>query len=83
MQWEWEDKNRNVYKIVIYWCKEDVENVSSSMEVSLTDEEISDVLRNVLENHDSEHGITWDTIRCEIEDIVWIRDGEDRKWVEI
>ncbi len=75
MQSEWEDKNKSVYKIAIYWCKEDVKNVTSSMEVSLTDEEISDVLRNVLENHNSEYGITWDTIRCEIEDIVRIRDG--------
>ena len=75
MKWEWEDKNKNVYKIAIYWCKEDVENVASSMEVSLTDEEISDVLRSVLENHNPEHGITWDNLRCEIEDIVRIRDG--------
>jgi hypothetical protein len=79
MQWEWEDKNRNGYKIAIYWCKKDVENVAASIEISLTGEEISDVLRNVLENHDSTYGITWDNIRCEIEDIVRIRDGEDRK----
>ncbi len=68
-QWEWKDKNRNVYQIAVYWCREDVKHVAEDMGIPLSDEDISAILKNVLDKYHREDGITWNTILSEIEDV--------------
>ena len=61
-------------KISIVWMAEDVEYVAKEMEVTISQDQIGDVL-DLLENkHDATLGITWDTIEAAIEYIL-----EDKK----
>ena len=68
-QWEWKDKNRNVYQIAVCWRRGDVKQVAEDMGIPLSDEGISAILKNILDKYHREDGIIWDTILCEIEDI--------------
>ncbi len=36
-QWEWKDKNRNVYQIAVYWRSEDVKKMTEGMSIPLSD----------------------------------------------
>ena len=55
------------YKITITWNDDDVRHVASQMKVTLSDEQIINVLNYVDKNHDATVGITWDTIQWAIE----------------
>ncbi len=73
-QWEWKDESGNVYKIAVYWCREDIKKIAEDMGIPLSDGDISAILKNVLDKYHREDGITWDTILCEIEDIAGTRE---------
>ncbi|GAG94064.1 unnamed protein product, partial [marine sediment metagenome] len=62
-------KNRNVYQIAVYLCREDVKHIAEDIRIPLSDKDISAILKNVLDKYHREDGITWDTILCEIEEI--------------
>jgi hypothetical protein len=53
------------YKITISWSVEDV----LSLDDSLTTDQCIDVLVMAENNHDANHGITWDTLSCYIDDV--------------
>lgn len=55
------------YKITITWGDDDVRHQASQMGVTLTDEQIINVLNLVDNNHDAALGVTWDTIESAIE----------------
>lgn len=55
--------------IAVYWCREDVKKMAEDMGILLSDEDISAILKNVLDKYHREDGITWDTILCEVEEI--------------
>jgi uncharacterized protein YpuA (DUF1002 family) len=55
------------YTISIKWGDDDVRHQASQMGVTLTDEQIINVLNLVKNNHDADYGVTWDTIEWAIE----------------
>lgn len=46
--------------IAVYWCREDVKKMAEDMGILLSDEDISAILKNVLDKYHREDGITWD-----------------------
>lgn len=58
------------YKITITWGDDDVRHVAKDMKVTLTNEQIIDVLDYVDNTHDANYGITWDTIQSAVEVIL-------------
>jgi len=50
------------------WCKEDVLGVSYGMGKNITRAQAQQILDHMDSHHDCELGITWDTVRSEIED---------------
>ncbi len=68
-QREWKDEIGNIYQIAVYWRKEDVATIAEDMNILLSDQEISAILKNVLDKYHREDGITWDKILCEIQNV--------------
>jgi len=60
----WEDK------IAVSWSLEDVSSLAESMGVTLTEDEVAEVLHRVLHKFDANDGINWNVIEREIE---WIK----------
>lgn len=54
----------------------DVKAIAGEEEVELSDEEIGEILNDVNSNQDSEYGITWESIRCAVQDFVRDRQKE-------
>lgn len=52
------------------WHVEDVESVCEQMEVTLTEEEMEDVLHNVANSFDANYGIAWDNFEYAIQYVV-------------
>ncbi len=50
-----------------FWQPDDVKAQARQMNVTLTDEQIGDVLYTVHSKQDCEYGISWTTIQCAIE----------------
>ena len=69
-------------EINIKWTVEDVDAVIRDRELvfepELTDVEKGDVLENVLNHHDANEGITWNTIAFWIEELYGGRHKEKR-----
>lgn len=57
LQEYWEDK------IAITWNAEDVIGYAKIHKKVVTEEQARDILQTMLQKHDCEYGITWDTIR--------------------
>jgi hypothetical protein len=49
-------------KIAIVWSVADAHRVAGWKNLTLIDEEAIQVLQQCLDNHDAEHGISWDDI---------------------
>ena len=60
------------------WFIEDVEMMCEQMEVTLTPDEMEDVLHNVANSFDANYGIAWDNFQYAIESILRSKetDGE-------
>jgi hypothetical protein len=56
--WGWVDDNH----ISILWNVDDVKTHAKVMKIKLTLQQCKDVLDNVLNNHDANYGISWDTL---------------------
>lgn len=59
------------------WYIQDVESVCDRMEVTLTHDEMVDVLRIVADSADANYGISWDSFEYAIEDILTDRENEN------
>jgi len=59
------------------WHVEDVESVCEQMEVTLTEEEMEDVLHNVANSFDANYGIAWDNFEYAIQYVVDSRKEDD------
>ena len=56
------------------WHIEDVEMMCEQMEVTLTEDEMEDVLHSVANSFDSNYGITWDSFEYAIENIIHYKE---------
>jgi hypothetical protein len=61
------------------WYIMDVESVCERMGVTLTDEEMEDVLHDVAGSFDANYGITWDSFEEAIESIMFYKESRDAK----
>lgn len=62
--------NKMKYEISITWNQDDVLYVAEQMGLTLTNEQIMEVLDYVESNHDANLGISWDTIGWAIETVL-------------
>lgn len=53
----------------VIWTTEDVFQTAKENGVCLTQEQADEVIEAVDHHHDAELGITWDTLRCHIDDV--------------
>jgi hypothetical protein len=54
----------------IIWCREDVLGTAKDMGISITTEQADEVLDLMESHHDASLGISWENIRCELQDLV-------------
>lgn len=59
------------------WHVEDVESVCEQMEVTLTEDEMEDVLHIVANSFDANYGIAWDNFEFAIQDVINSRKQDD------
>ena len=59
------------------WYIMDVESVCERMGVTLTDEEMEDVLHDVADSFDANYGITWDSFEEAIESIMFYKENKN------
>lgn len=59
------------------WYIMDVESVCERMGVTLTDEEMEEVLHDVADGFDANYGITWDSFEEAIESIMFYKESKD------
>jgi hypothetical protein len=52
------------------WHIADVESVCEQMEVTLTEDEMEDVLHDVANSFDANYGIAWDNFEMAIQDVI-------------
>lgn len=55
-------------KIAIVWSAQDIMNRAEDNDIDITEEQAKDILNSILEKHDCEQGITWDTIDLAIQE---------------
>lgn len=69
----------NVPYISNDWHIADVESVCEQMGVTLTEDEMEDVLHIVADSFDANYGLAWDNFEMAIQDIIdnWERDDEN------
>ena len=63
------DDSGNTIEIAVSWCKEDVRGIAESSGIELSDHEIGEILNSMIDDHDAQHGITWDTIQYYVDEI--------------
>ena len=64
-------------KIAIVWNVEDVqEYAKQEYNVDIEDEPAREILNDVFDNMDSEYGVTWQSIDCNISDYLKRKDKE-------
>lgn len=61
------------------WYIMDVESVCERMGVTLTDEEMEEVLHDVADSFDANYGITWDSFEYAIDSIVMLKGSKDNE----
>lgn len=61
------------------WHIEDVEMMCEQMEVTLTEDEMEDVLHSVANSFDANYGITWDSFEYAIDSIVMLKGSKDNE----
>ena len=61
--WGWVDDKH----ISILWNIDDVKTQAKNMKIKLNKQQCWDVLDQVLDNHDANYGISWDTLKDSIE----------------
>jgi hypothetical protein len=59
------------------WHIEDVKMMCEQMEVTLTEDEMEDVLHTVANSFDANYGITWDSFEYAIESIVHYKESKN------
>ena len=59
------------------WHVEDVESVCEQMEVTLTEDEMEDVLHSVANSFDANYGISWGNFEYAIQNIIDGRKNQD------
>ena len=59
------------------WYIMDVESVCERMGVTLTDEEMEDVLHDIAGGFDANYGITWDSFEEAIESIMFYKESKN------
>ena len=67
------DKLKKWYKpddhlAVHIWCIDDVLGTADEMSVKLSIDDANNIIDNIERHIDCEYGITWETIKCSIED---------------
>ena len=63
LQAHWENK------IAIVWSAEDVVEYAKDREMEISEETACGILESMLDGHDCNYGITWDTISCELDEV--------------
>jgi hypothetical protein len=56
------------------WQPDDIIAEADALSETLTADEIESVLSDVYEHRDCGYGITWESIRCSIQDVVYNRN---------
>lgn len=56
--------------LVSVWTEYDVQGIADEYDTKLSDNEIKQVFKDIDRNHDSEIGITWESIRFAVEEVV-------------
>jgi hypothetical protein len=56
--------------ILVFWHKDDIVQEAKRMGVTLTEEQIDIVADELVNNFDANNGLSWDTIRYEIEKLL-------------
>lgn len=59
------------------WHLDDVEMMCEQMEVTLTEEEMEDVLHTVANSFDANYGIAWDNFEFAIQQVIDGRETQD------
>ena len=67
----------NVPYISNDWQIEDVESVCEQMGVTLTEDEMEDVLHTVADSFDANYGISWDNFEYAIESIMFYKESKN------
>jgi hypothetical protein len=63
-------KGKLLTEISIVWCADDVRHVAEQKNITLTDEQVSDVLYLMQDRHDATIGMSWDIIDYLIDDVL-------------
>lgn len=56
--------------IRVFWNKEDVMLKAEHMGITLSEEQVEDVMQNIRDDFDANIGVNWDVIRYHIENLV-------------
>ena len=70
-------------EIKIVWNYGDVEGIAEDIGEEFSDDEIGDVLNEMIRNHDAELGITWDTVKCAIDNAIKNRPEVSEVIIEV
>jgi hypothetical protein len=65
-----ESEAKSTPKMAIIWSGHDVIAVAEDMGVHLTEEQVLKVLEITLKGHDADYGVSWDSIRYSIEEVI-------------
>ncbi len=61
-------QNRGYLRVL--WHKDDILRVAEENDVTLTDDEVYDIITDLEQNHDANYGLSWDTINDVMNDVV-------------
>jgi hypothetical protein len=56
--------------IRVLWHKDDILKVAEENEVTLTDDEVYDIITDLEQNHDANYGLSWDTINDVLTNVI-------------
>jgi hypothetical protein len=61
-------QNRGYLRVL--WHKDDILKVAEENEVTLTDDEVYDIITDLEQNHDANYGLSWDTINDVLTNVI-------------
>lgn len=58
----------------VLWHRDDILKVAEENDVTLTDDEINDIITDLEQNHDANYGLSWDTINDVLTNVIDSRE---------
>ena len=55
-------------RVAVVWQSDDILEKAEELGIQLTKQQVRDILQVLIDKHDCEHGITWDTIEYAVEE---------------